>query len=230
ALGELDTRDKPPTLWDDAGLSLAEKEADWNASHTVWHAADFVAAFFVLGQPERALNAADFLLHKRNVPSPALALANRIAHRASDQIEIPEVQNLEGEALYREIHALKNRSVREPRNAIVWVDLARAYTLAGETELGRRAMTVACSISPDNRFVLRSAARLFVHQHDALHAHRLLTTSIATPHDPWLLAAEIGVASTAGMSSVFTRPGRGMLGSAQHSPLSLTELSSALAS
>jgi Flp pilus assembly protein TadD len=232
ALGELDNPGKAPILWDDAARSLAEKKGQWDENHTIWHAADFIAASFVLGEPEASADAAGFLLSQggKKVPVPALLLAGRVAHQEAARLAVPEVEAFEGIKLFREIHRLKQRTVTEPRNAIAWVDLARAYTVAGEINLARRAIVLACSISPDNRFVLRSAARLLVHQHDAFEAHRLLVKSVSTGYDPWLMAAEIGVASTAGLGPVFTRPARGVLGSAQHSPLSLTELSSALAS
>src|ERR1019366_3643439 len=164
SLGELGGRPKevsPQVEWLE---SLAEKQADWSHNRTPWHAADFVAASFVLGQSQLSADAATHLLHTSNLPSPVMDLARKIVQDRLEQIAIPEIDLLEGDSLHREIHRLKLRTVQEARNAIVWVDLARAYTLAGERELARRGMRVSCAISPDNRFVLRSAARLLVHQ------------------------------------------------------------------
>jgi tetratricopeptide (TPR) repeat protein len=230
SLGELNGLPRADSLREEWRRSLAEKQSDWIQNPTPWHAADFVAASFVLGQSEGSAEAARDLLTARNLPVPLMQLARKIVQGHVDQLVIPEIDLLEGPALYREIHRLKLRTIQEPRNAIVWVDLARAYTLAGQRELARRGMKVACGISPDNRFVLRSAARLLVHQGDVLEAHRLLTQSAATGRDPWLMAAEIGVASSAGIGSVFARPAKGVIGSGNHPPLSLTELSAALAS
>ena len=229
SLGELDSRTRQPALLDDARSSLAEKQADWDNNHTIWHAVDFIAASFVLGEPQRSSEAAAFVLRSGDAPEPALALARGIASNQTDHLLVPDVSPFEGEALYREIHRLKRRTVSEPRNAVAWVDLSRAYLLAGNANLARRAMNIACAISPDNRFVLRSATRFLVHQREALEAHRLLVNSPATRHDPWLMAAELGVATTARIGPVFSRPARSLIQSGQHPPMSLTELSSALA-
>lgn len=230
SLGELSGQPKEAPLHGEWQRSLSEKQSDWAHNRTPWHAADFVGASFVLGESQLSTEAAKQLLQASDLPVPVMELARKIVQNRVDQPAIPEIDSLEGTALHREIHRLKLRTVQEPRNAIVWVDLARAYTLAGEVELARREMRVACAISPDNRFVLRSAARLLVHQGDVLEAHRLLVRSAATGRDPWLMAAEVGVASSAGIGPVFARPARNVIGSGNHPPLSLTELSSALAS
>jgi tetratricopeptide (TPR) repeat protein len=230
ALRELEREPKDFSLHDEWRRSLAEKQADWAENPTPWHAADFVAASFVFGQSHLSSAAAQHLLKTKGLPSPAMELARKVVEGTVDEVSIPNMGALEGPKLYREIHRLKMRTIQEPRNAIVWVDLARAYTLAGEAELARREMQVACALSPDNRFVLRSAARLHVHQGNVLEAHRILTRSVATRHDPWLMAAEVGVASSAGIGPMSVRPGRSVIESGNHPALSLTELSSALAS
>ncbi len=230
SLGELDKEAKEHYGRPEWLDSLAEKQSDWVENHTPWHAADFLAASFVLGHPQLAVDAAKLLASQRELPVPLLELARKILENRSEHVVVPEVNYLEGELLHREIHRLKSRASEEPRNAILWVDLARAYTLAGQGELARRQMRVACSLSPDNRFVLRSAARLLVHQGDALGAHRILTRSTATRHDPWLMAAEVGVASSAGIGSMSAKPAKSLIYSGTHPALSLTELASALGS
>lgn len=230
SLGELDTGPSRLLVKPEWASSLAEKQSDWAENQTQWHAADFMAAAFVLGQPQLSLGAARVLIKTNNLPTPVIELAHRILQHRLGEIPIPEVDYLEGSALHEEIHRFKLRASEEPRNAIVWVDLARLYTLAGESELARRQLQVACALSPDNRFVLRSAARLHVHQGNVLEAHRILTRSVATRHDPWLMAAEVGVASSAGIGPMSVRPARSVIESGNHPALSLTELSSALAS
>ncbi len=56
---------------------------------------------------------------------------------------------------------LRKRLHSYPENAIAWIDLARAYTILGHIDAGRRAIKIALSLTSENRFVLRSAARFF---------------------------------------------------------------------
>src|ERR1019366_6087779 len=75
-------------------------------NRTPWHAADFVAASFVLGQSQLSADAATHLLHTSNLPSPVMDLARKIVQDRLEQIAIPEIDLLEGDSLHREIHRL----------------------------------------------------------------------------------------------------------------------------
>jgi hypothetical protein len=55
-------------------------------------------------------------------------------------------------------------------------------------------MMTALQLAPQNRHVLRSAARLFLHVGDPECAHDLVARNDATKNDPWLIAAEIAIA------------------------------------
>ena len=48
-------------------------------------------------------------------------------------------------------------------NPIVWVELARLYIMHDQVEKAERALLTALHLAPDNRFVLRSATRFFIH-------------------------------------------------------------------
>jgi hypothetical protein len=89
-------------------------------------------------------------------------------------------------------------------------------------------MRAAVSLTPNHRFVLRSASRFFLHVHEIDFAHSLLRRSSATPHDSWLLAAEIAIATVAGRTSTLIKPARALITTGNLSPFQLTELASAL--
>src|SRR5439155_22265534 len=93
------------------------------------------------------------------------------------------------------IRVLRQRSIAEPRNAFVWVDLALLYTTLGLRDQAARAIRIALALAPEDRFVLRCASRFLVHIGDAERAHHILKRSEATPYDPWLMAAEFAVSS-----------------------------------
>jgi len=72
--------------------------------------------------------------------------------------------------------SLRLRSKEELHNPFVWVDLARAYENLGVREKAERMMRVALTLAPEDRFVLRSAARLYFHHDEFEQAHRVIMT------------------------------------------------------
>jgi tetratricopeptide (TPR) repeat protein len=85
-------------------------------------------------------------------------------------------------------------------------------------------MKVALSLAPHNRHVLRSAARLFLHDNDPERAHDIIARNAATKQDPWLIASEIALAEVAGRSPRFFKQGVRMLDEKEARPRHLTEL------
>lgn len=90
-------------------------------------------------------------------------------------------------------------------------------------------MQVALSSAPDARFILRCAARLYLHANEPDRAHHILLRAKATPWDPWLIAAELAVAPAAGVRAEFAFEGRQLLSAGRFAPIHVTELASALA-
>jgi tetratricopeptide (TPR) repeat protein len=202
---------------------------DWDENRSLSFAADLVGAALVRGMPERAREAAEFIVSLGGaVPLSAMSLARaalglQVSDIAGDLPTSPSNADLR-----RTAGRLKARLRDAPRNPPLWVDLARAYTLLGQPEPAVRAMRTALALAPDNRFVLRSAARLFLHLEDPERAYSLLRTAEATRHDPWLLAAEIAVASATERTPRFIKDGERMLVEIESAPLHISELASAI--
>jgi len=89
-------------------------------------------------------------------------------------------------------------------------------------------MTTAASLAPDSRFVVRAAARLFLHEHDAPTALKIIRRASGAKRDPWLLAAEIATASAAHSPTLFAKIGGNRNEDDNVSLFARTELSSAL--
>jgi hypothetical protein len=124
---------------------------------------------------------------------------------------------------------LKSRVQFEPRNAIAWTDIALLYVSIGQTDKAARAMRVACILAPENRFVLRSAGRLFLHIDNPDYALRLMRQARGVAAiDPWLLAAEVSISSASERPSFFAKSAKRILDNDSFSPYSKTELYSAL--
>jgi tetratricopeptide (TPR) repeat protein len=216
----------PPSA--DEVESFNEKLAGWKDEKNVAAAAELVSAAFVLGRDRDAIDAATFL---DNGDSTATSNVRRIANllliRAG--IKHPAKVAVDEHDNPREfVRAAKRRLVEEPRNSILWVDLSRVYATLGQHNSALRAMTIAVKQTVSNRFILRSAARLFVHLDDPEQAHDLLRRREITRHDPWIMAAEIAVASTANRISNNVKRGRETLSSARFDAFDTSELASAL--
>lgn len=231
SLGELNAgrgQPKPAGEWDDF---LADKLRDWKAHRTVWHATDLLGAAVVLAREQEVRDAAEFILSQSSGASlPARDLAAAVA-RPGIRTDSPEPfgPGDQREKIHGVIHDLRARVPDEPRNSMIWVDLGLAYTILGMAEQAERSVRVALALEPENRFVLRSAARFYVHEDDPAAGHRLLATAESTVTDPWLLAAEIAVAAAAKREPRFVKHARRMLVDSSVSAHDLTELAGSIA-
>lgn len=128
----------------------------------------------------------------------------------------------------KQVAQSRQRIRREPRNVLAWVDLARAYTILGLEDKALASIDIALKLAPTHRYVLRSAVRLLVHLHEVEKGHALLVRNPATVSDPWLISAELMVASIGGRNPRFVRRGRNLVESSGLPPEHLTEVYSAL--
>ena len=190
-LGELNSVVPPRAHLQLTSDFLAPKIMDWLQHQTVGHAADLVGAGLTLGREREVAKAARFLLQDDlNVSPWARELAER-ALRTPDNTEVsPSSKTLEKSTLHAQVRTLRHLLRNEPRDPITWVELSRAYAILGLGEQAERSMTVGLQLAMNNRFVLRSASRLWVHLKDPEKAHDIIVRAERTPYDPWLLAAE----------------------------------------
>ena len=209
------------------------KKRLWEESQQIEFAAELVAAALSEGLMTEALDAAEFILDHQDTTTPTvITIAEEVLVRAGkrdpkNRIEsTPEV--IELNKLHAQIHTVKSSLNNYPNNALLWADLSHAYVMLGQLQKSRDAMTNALYLAPNNRFVLRSASRLFVHLDEPDYAHRLLIDKPVTREDPWLLAAEIATATVAGLTSPLIRQSRNVLNSGPYDPYHTAELASAL--
>jgi tetratricopeptide (TPR) repeat protein len=205
---------------------LEAKIRDWQENKSCVFASDLVGAALVLGRHEVARDAANFLLANSNESSqPAVELARavlgmpRLSESATSTVQGPRPEWLA-------IHNLRRRLQDDARNSLGWADLSRLYTTIGLTVRALESMQLAIYLAPSDRFVLRSAARLFVHLDDAERAHDLLRRNRRATEDPWIAAAEIAIAPIVGRTSKLFKPARLML--SKFEPFQVTELASAI--
>jgi tetratricopeptide (TPR) repeat protein len=207
---------------------VSQKYQDWRSAKTVWHAADLLSCAVVAGKAASFRDVAEFLVGERpNAPRTLIDLAERILR--PNVVPITDIVVGSPQDIHEQIHFLRRRLDDEPRNSIAWTDLSRLYTSVGQWEQAARAMRVAWSLSPTNRFVLRSAGRLFLHLKEPSVALRMLRTEPSViMRDPWLVAAEIAISSAAQAPSAFAKRGLKLAENDGFSHFARTELRSAL--
>lgn len=236
-----------------APLQLATRQApsesainslleDWNHDHSTSVAADLVSSAFTLGLEKSAVEAAEFILSNPSVSSSARRIAAQYLHKGnpppnpalpltlatSPLPDEEESAHFAPRVLRVEIQRTRSQLVAYPRNPILWSHLSRLYTTVNSQDKATRAMRSALTLARTNRYILRSASRMYLHQGENEHAHRLLASAESLKSDPWILAAEIATAASNHKTSRLIKVGHKMLERGTHSPFHLSELASAL--
>lgn len=214
---------------------LAENEHAfdrWPGPHT---ASDLVGAAVLAPQPgEAALRAARYLLeteratpNMRRLAELLLAEAAGEPSRRSRDLDVPV---LDFDAVKVRARDLRRIVRAEPRNAVRWADLALAHTVLGHPKQAEKEIRTALALAGSNRFLLRAAARLYVHLDQPDEAHALLVQNPGVLEDPWLAAAELATAELAGYTSRYARRARSLVeNGGGFAPLHLAELASQVA-
>jgi len=210
---------------------LYEVLEDWRRQPGLSVACDVVSIAFAHGLGAEVVDIADYILANDVAPKRAREIASKCMAGRDATV------NSQFTSLYPvitidhvrdSIRSIRRRLSSHPYNPVLWSNLALCYATLGLSHKAERAMTVAYQLGPECRFVLRSAARYFIHAGDLEHAHHLLSKSPNVAKDPWILSAELGVATARNRSSRFTERARRLLGSQDHGPFELSEMASAL--
>jgi Flp pilus assembly protein TadD len=130
--------------------------------------------------------------------------------------------------VYKKISNLKRRLRVNPKNSILWIEIARYYSIIGQNKQAERSIKNAFQLSPQNRFVLRAMARFFTHIGKIDYAHDIIRKLPITKHDPWVMATEISLAMKRGRFSRFIKPAFNIVNSSNFHPFNISELNSSL--
>ena len=209
---------------------LAQKHKDWQKCKTEAHAADLIGAAITLGREEEVTEPSRFLLNsKLNVSPWARELAEHAMNTSVDSLTTSDPIEIERSVLWVKVKTLRQLLNIESRDPITWTELSRVYAILGLNKQAERAMTIALQLASNNRFVLRSASRLWIHLDDPERAHDIIQKPDITRYDPWLLAAEIAIGSSTDRKPRFIKEARQMVSQRRFPLLQLSELFSAIA-
>lgn len=89
----------------------------------------------------------------------------------------------------------KARLSNFPRDAITWVEQARLYCIRGHNDKAEKSMQVALQLAPQDRFVVRAAIRLFVHNGKWDRALHIANQAYQQSGDPLIFGPLVSVAT-----------------------------------
>jgi tetratricopeptide (TPR) repeat protein len=216
-----------------------ELRDEWTRERSVEVGADLLSCGVALGAVEdKEVQQAALLIEKSDVQGPLISIARRVLAgtigRMVDSKPISFDPDVARADLQSQIAAHKRRVREYPRNAFAWADLARLYASSGQLVKAHHAIDVSTILAPENRFVLRSAARFFVHaggkipQVSVDQGLRLLRKSRLLREDPWLMAAEISLSAIADDPTRVLRRAKKLADADTLRPWDLSELNGAL--
>ena len=129
-------------------LDISRAINDWKNSKSIGIAADLINTSFISGKTNSAElgEAIEFIVAHPNTSSSSLiALAKSIKDEGNPTspsnnknnpiLEVNSLERLQqlidNNVIYKYINSLKQKVKTEPRNAIIWVELARLYSILG---------------------------------------------------------------------------------------------------
>ena len=233
-MGELGFHNTSPTHI--KPYSIDEYIESWIDNKNILFASDLIGAAISNDQikKDEIIGAADFIIkNKDKANNIQIDLANSILSNAEQvQDKVPSESLLDKlssrEELWPKVAFMKLRISKYPYNPILYVETARYYILLGQPEKAKQMMAIALHLAPNNRYVARCAARMWLHLNDIERAHDVLIHNEMLKNDSWLLASEISINMLRGRSSRFIKVAKAMLNSGNYSPFSVTELASTL--
>ena len=209
---------------------IAKTKATWERCPTVFSASDFIGAAIFYNKPHEALDAIEFLNRESAITEPL---------RESIEFALPNYFNTPPpppspalsikEKAEQRINELRSKLHIEPKRPFTQVDIALAHTILGHTEKAAQHITIAQQLAPNDRHVLRSASRFWLHIKDYDQAHDTLNQSERTPHDPWLMAAEIAIGNHIGITPVYAKKAHTLISDQSLQKSHISELASAVA-
>src|SRR2546425_4473875 len=209
---------------------LARAKYDWESHRSLPFAGDFIGKAYALGLGAIAKDAAEFVLSEQSATSTAVhnVATLILAEKADGNNALSEPPLRSTGDSHRLIHRLRISLHEFPLNPLACMDLARQYVALGQPWAALKPVQIALALAPNSRFVLRSASRFFLHIEDPELAHDILRRTERVKADPWLVAAEIAVASAAGRTSSLVKIGRHFVEDQNFAPSHVSELASSL--
>ena len=228
------------TLENKRKIDISEYIYDWKHNRNISYAGDLIGAAIANNLPinEDIQDAAVFVLHNVGICSELLQSAAKYVLGLNTELQSSSRYTncrmvldsiIQRPELYKNIAYLKNTIKIYPYNPIPYVEISRFYAILGQNNQAEKYMRIALYLANNNRYVIRSAVRLFTHINKQDEALFILRHSEALKYDPWLLSADISLTTLLGKHQRYIKVGQIMVADQNYSRNSISELSSAIA-
>lgn len=203
-------------------LEISQKINELNVYKSVPVASELMFLASSLGNETAAKQAAEVILGNREKIKQSHLL--RTAEKVLNGGEL-------GQVVFESKKFVKNARellAIDYRNPILLIDMARELVALREIKSAHRYVRAAVAMSPNSRFVLRSAARYYLHIGNFEIAHDILRRSHLFKTDPWIQASEVAIATMLGKTSTLAKQAIKHLSEVKNISVEFTELTSAL--
>lgn len=225
ASGGFETKGTPHLAPSRINKEIVKSEHAWLTRKDELSAVEYIATLRAISDStEKAQEAIEFL---HSIGSKSFQ--EIIKPKPIYKIELPPAA-LEVGLHAKEISSLRHHLRSFPKDPFAWLDLAKLYTLCGmaESQQAQRAVQAATTLAPNNRYVLRSAVRFYIHINDPDKAVWVLEHSKRSNIDPWLSSALISSREIAGKSHLKIKQSQQILDNSNWSNIAKSELSTAM--
>lgn len=136
-----------------------------------------------------------------------VAIVNSILGGSEEDIPQQEAFSVCNPVTQREVQLLRRMLRINPSNPLALLDIAQLQLTSGKHRDAQRSLLSAISLSPNNRLVIRTLSRFYVHIKQPDRAHHLIRRHPRTAEDPWLMASEVALAAIANVPPHFAKRG-----------------------
>ena len=199
---------------------------DWQKNPNIANAGDLIGAAILQNGTEDAnvKTAVEYVLNHKNMCSNPLY--NVACGLQGDDVSV--IETIDDLKYTQQIAHLKAILRNYPMDAICHVEIARLYLMLGQQEHAKYHMEWALRLDNNSRYVVRAAARYYLHEKNKEKAQQIIRACQMYKRDPWLLAAEISLSQLRGTTSREVKRGIELIESGNFSHFELTELCSAI--
>lgn len=126
-----------------------------------------------------------------------------------------------------DIRKFKQLLKNEPHFAVGHIELGRLYTFLGQENIAESHINKALLMKSD-RYILRSAARFYIHLGEFDSAFEILAKSENASKDPWILSGIMGLGEKIGKTKNYIAKSKKLIDNYRDSHFQFAELKSAL--
>lgn len=216
----------PRPVVDNASLWLGRLNAAFKATPNEGTAMELVATADMLSESAVATDALAWL-RKHSATTGARVIAG--VEGSQQGTIVADWRIRDRDDARRRMSAVRRHLRKHESDALAWAELARLHLSTGEADKAKRAMSVALAIAGPNRFLYRTACRVFIHADDAEGALGIVRSHPGVLQDPWLLASEIATCSVLDKASPHISRGMSLLADRNLSARHRSELAASIA-